>query len=109
MMTDKVFSEPTWAIVELFGRQVIAGQISEVTVAGNDMLRIDVPNVGKIGAYTKFFGNGAIYAITPTNEASALHAVHHLQVRPIDQWTIPTREIPARIAQEEEEEEELGW
>lgn len=94
MVSEKVFSKPTWAIVELFGRQVIAGLISEVTISGCDMLRIDVPEVEGIAAYTKFFGNGAIYAITPIDEESALHAVEHLHVRPIKEWTIPARALP---------------
>lgn len=96
-MSIKVFTEPTWAIVELFGRQIIAGQISEVVIAGGDMLRIDVPPVDGIAAYTKFFGSGAIYAISPTDEASALHAVEHLHVRPINEWTIPARQLAAPI------------
>lgn len=97
MMTEKVFADPTWAIVELFGRQVIAGQVLEVTIAGTDMLRVDVPQTDSIAAYTKFYGGGAIYGITPTDEASALHAVAHLAVRPINRWTIPERQIPAMV------------
>jgi len=106
-MSDKVFADPTWAIVELFGRQVIAGQISEVTIAGSDMLRIDVPPTMDIAGYTKFFGNGAIYAITPTDKLSAIHAVAHLHVRPVSEWTIPVREIPATV--DDEEDEQLGF
>jgi len=89
------FVEPTWAIVELMGRNVIAGQISEVAVAGSAMLRVDVPAIKGVEAYTKFFGGQAIYAITPTDEASALHAAEHFQQAPVSQWVVPYRELPS--------------
>ena len=85
------FVEPTWAIVELMGHQVIAGQITEVLVAGCPMLRVDVPSVKDVPGFTKFYGGGAIYAITPTDQESALHAVNHLQAQPVNVWTIPVR------------------
>lgn len=98
-MDGAVFDKPTWAIVELMGRQVIAGEISEVTVAGAAMLRVDVPGIlanGQmdISPYTKFFGATAIYAITPTDEGTARHAVEHLRVRPISPYEVPFRALP---------------
>jgi hypothetical protein len=95
-MDGAVFDKPTWAIVELMGRQVIAGEISEVTVAGAAMLRVDVPAIFEDGQkvlpeYTKFYGASALYGITPTDEASARHAVEHLRVRPLNPYVIPTR------------------
>jgi hypothetical protein len=90
--TPTTFIEPTWAIVELFGHGIIAGQISEVTIAGGAMLRVDVPPVNGNTAYTKFFGAGAIYAITPSDQTSAIHAAAHIDQPPINQWTIPFRD-----------------
>ena len=60
------------------------------------MLRVDVPAVGDVPGFTKFYGGGAVYAVTPTDEASALHAVGHLTQRPIDRWVIPERQLLAR-------------
>ncbi len=60
-----------YAIVELMGRNVIAGYVSEQTIAGVAMLRIDVPAVGEIEKYTKFVSGGAIYGITPTTQEIA--------------------------------------
>lgn len=98
-MDEAVFDKPTWAIVELMGRQVIAGEISEVTVAGAAMLRVDVPAIFEDGQkvlpeYTKFYGASALYGITPTDEASARHAVEHLRARPISTYEIPLRVLP---------------
>lgn len=93
---DAMFEKPTWAIVELMGRQVIAGEVTEVTVAGAAMLRVDVPAIFEDGVqvlaeYTKLFGAAALYAVTPVDEESARHAVAHLRVRPISAYSIPTR------------------
>lgn len=95
------FVEPTWAIVEMMGRQVIAGQITEVQVAGCPMLRIDVPGVpadlhyDEISAYTRFIGAKAIYSIIPTDEVSARHSVAHLRARPVSEYVIPHSAIAA--------------
>jgi hypothetical protein len=57
----------------------------------------DVPSIeGMCGApdvpaFTKFFGGEAIYAITPTDEATARHAVESMKVRPVQVWTVPDR------------------
>lgn len=64
-MTDKFEAH---AIVELFGHNVIAGLVTDQTIGGETFVRVDVPEVEGRPAYTKLFGKGAIYAITPTTE-----------------------------------------
>jgi len=92
--TASPFAKPTWAIVEIMGHQVIAGQLSEVTVAGAAMLRVDVPALpatphrAATQPFTRFYGAGAIYAITPVDEFTALQAVAHYTRAPIDAYTI---------------------
>jgi hypothetical protein len=66
------------AIVELMGHQVIAGRVTEEEHVGTKMLRVDVPEVNGHSAFTKFFGGSAVYAITPTNEASMLEAAQEV-------------------------------
>lgn len=90
--TPATFTEPTWAIVELFGHGITAGQITEIVVAGAAMLRVDVPPVNDNIAYTKIYGGSAIFAITPTDQASAIHAAAHIDQPPISKWTIPLRD-----------------
>lgn len=95
------FVEPTWAIVEMMGRQIIAGQITEVLVVGCPMLRVDVPGVPadlhheSISAYTRFIGAKALYSILPTDEASARHSVASLRARPVSEYVIPHKAIAA--------------
>lgn len=57
-----------WAIVELFGHQRIAGFVTEAEIGGCSFLRVDVPEIEESAAMTKFYGNGAIYSMTPVSE-----------------------------------------
>lgn len=82
----KAFSE--WAIIELFGHQRIAGRVSEQVIGGCAFVRVDVPEIGKIPAFTKMFGNGAIYAITICDEQSARMAARGCQQEPLAAWTV---------------------
>lgn len=61
----------SWAIVELFGHQKIAGRVSEQPMAGTTFLRVEVPETNRSAAYTRLFGAGAIYGITPCTEEEA--------------------------------------
>lgn len=78
------------AIVELMGRSVIAGYVSEQVIAGTAMLRVDVPQTEDAGAFTKFFGGSAVFGITPTTEEIAQRAAARLNVRPVAAWVVPT-------------------
>jgi len=70
----------TWAVVELFGHHRIAGFVSEAQIGGCSFVRVDVPEVGpERPAYTKLYGNGAIYAIHPCTEEIARQAVKQLR------------------------------
>jgi hypothetical protein len=84
-MSEQSEREPfqTWAIVELFGHQQIAGLVAEQELAGGVFLRVDVPEVpGKDGrcgraAFTRFYGAAAIYSLTPVSEEIARRAVEY--------------------------------
>lgn len=76
----------SWAIVELFGHQQIAGLVTEQQVGGQSFVRVDVPEVDGKPGFTKLYGSGAIYAMTPCSEEVARLAVERLAVRPISIW-----------------------
>lgn len=94
-MTDKQPFEQ-WAIVELFGHSRIAGRVSEMTIGGCSFVRVDVPeipaddpvNAPLQQAFTKLYGQGAIYAMTFTDEAAARLAARAFQVSPINTWEL---------------------
>lgn len=77
-----------WAIVELFGHQRIAGLITEQTIGGCQFVRVDVPAVGGASAFTKLYGNGAIYAITFVDRDIALAALEKMRVKPITPYDV---------------------
>ena len=78
----------SWAIVELFGHNKIAGKCSEQNIAGNNMLRIDVPESDKNPAFTRLLGHAAIYAINPVTEEVATHWAKMLRIAPITAWDV---------------------
>ena len=94
----------SWAVVELFGHQRLAGRVTEQTIGGCSFLRLDVPeqvytetrgdydDQGKhrvfpvevtVPAYTKFLTQGAIYAMTPCAEDVAREVLKRLRTQPI--------------------------
>jgi hypothetical protein len=99
-----------WAIVELFGRNQIAGHVTEVAMFGTSMMRVDVPESGDNPSYTKFFGGSAIYAITPTTEEIAQIAAQRLDVRPVSDWVVPDRpQLPPVAPPELDLEKDADW
>jgi len=83
-----------WAIVELMGHAVLAGYVTQESIAGTAMLRIDVPEVEGQPGFTKYQSGGSIYGITPTTEESARTAADNIKVRPVQLWIVP--EAPQR-------------
>ena len=76
-------------IVELFGHQIIAGKVTEQVIGGQPFIRVGVPEVDeKHPAFTKFYGHGAIYCMTPCDEATALAAIKGLQIAPINIYAL---------------------
>ncbi|KEQ31235.1 hypothetical protein N180_03020 [Pedobacter antarcticus 4BY] len=77
-----------WCLVELFGHSKIAGKCTEQNIAGSNMLRVDVPETSKSGAFTKYYGAGAIYAINPVTEEVARTFADSLNVAPVNPWDV---------------------
>jgi hypothetical protein len=98
----------SWAIVELFGRNIIAGKVSDQVIGGQGFVRIDVPPVDGQDAYTKFYGPGALYCITPTDEVTARAAAEGMRVKPVDVWKLnlpaPAPERSSALAQDFEDD-----
>lgn len=107
-MSDTAKAFEGWAIVELMGHAVLAGYVTQESIAGTAMLRIDVPEVEGQSAFTKYQSGGSIYGITPTTEESARTAANNIKVRPVQLWIVPspsTRRLAVRDAEESEEDD----
>lgn len=101
----------TWAMVELFGHQKIAGKVTEQVIAGGTFLRVDVPAIDGAQEFTRFYGASAIYALTPTTEEIARRAVSMLQVKPISVYGVmmPERELTAQAGMSDDEVDDLPF
>ena len=78
----------TWALVELFGHARIAGEVTEQTIAGGAMVRIDVPESETNPAFSRIVNVSAIYAINPMTEEMVRSIAGQLNVKPIQPWDI---------------------
>lgn len=85
-MSERKFE--TWAIVELMGHQKIAGYCTEESVAGSNMLRVDVPETETSPPFTRYLGSSAIYAINPCTEDIVKSLAGRLGVKPIESWDV---------------------
>ena len=78
-----------WCIMDLFGHQKIAGRVSEQVIGGQSFVRVDVPEVNGQPAFTRLYGSGAIYSITPVSEEIARSAVAAMRVEPVAVYYLP--------------------
>lgn len=111
-MADEAFSG--WAVVEIMGRQTYAGFCSEQSVAGAAMLRVDVPAQEAAGrhpaveAYTKLFGSGSIYSLTPCSEEMAMRVLAQEGRPPFYLYDEPQMALPAPFDCEDVEDYQNG-
>jgi hypothetical protein len=115
-MTQEQFK--SWAMVELFGHTRIAGEVSEQTIAGGAMVRIDVPETETSPGFTRIVNVAAIYAINPMSEESARLIAGRITYQPVDRWDIQHYVKQAQLKLQEstkpaenisEEEDELPF
>ncbi len=92
METEKFES---WAIIEIFGHTQIAGKVTEATIGGCSFIRIDVPEFNGRPAFTKLYGNGAIYSMTPCSEEVARAALKSIMPAPVNIWMPELRKLTA--------------
>ena len=76
----------SWALVELMGHNKIAGKVTEHKFGNQSMLRVDVPAIGELPAFTKIIAVNAVYAINPLTERDATDYATTLKAKPLDIW-----------------------
>ena len=95
-------SEPNaqlWAVIELFGHQVIAGAVSKVEPFGSPMVQVDVPATDSQPAFTRQFNPSAIYGITNVSEAVALATAREVRHRPVKVYVPEIADIESLISE----------
>jgi hypothetical protein len=86
MENDSIFD--SWCIVEIMGRKVVAGRVTEQVIAGQGFIRVDVPAVENRPGFTQLYGPSSIYAITPTTEEIATAFVRRNEMEPIQLYQL---------------------
>lgn len=73
-----------WGIVEIMGHAQLAGRISEQSIAGTALLRVDVPQTieGESAFRTEYVGGGSIYRMRVTTEEVARAVALRSQAEP---------------------------
>jgi hypothetical protein len=91
----KTFDE--WALVELFGHARIVGRVSEATIGGGAFIRVDVPNENGSIAFTRFFGPGAIYSISPITEQTVVRMAANIGAEPVRPYDVIKKVQASRV------------
>ena len=105
-----VWTEPTWAVVELMGHVKMAGLVSEVSAFGVVLGRIDIfgPDANYV---TQFFSGQSVYRLTPTSEELCKRM--HSPEAPVSPWdlreaTAPSVSALPHILHDDEEDGVFG-
>ncbi len=103
----------TWAIVELMGHRRLAGFVSEATLGGAAMLRLDIPAAGPVApdaspwSASQFYSGAAVYCITPTTEEIARAVAARAQPSPVARWELKRDDdaiVDADVIDEEDDD-----
>jgi len=80
-----------WMVLELMGHRKVAGYVSEESIFGGTMARIDIPTkVGKHGMefITQYYGISSIYCATPILESDAINLARTYRPRPFEKYDL---------------------
>ncbi len=106
MTTEQPQGFDSWAVVELFGHQKIAGRVSEQPMAGTTFLRVEVPETNRSAAYTRMFGAGAIYGITPCTEDEARSILNRGWGFSHPEFATKALPAPARVGPDDDDDDD---
>ena len=95
-------SAQLWAVIELFGHQVIAGAVSKVEPFGSPMVQVDVPATDGQPAFTRQFNPSAIYGITYVSEAVALATANEVYHKPVKVYVPEIADIELLLKENKE-------
>ncbi|MDF1550855.1 MAG: hypothetical protein P1P88_23735 [Bacteroidales bacterium] len=85
-MEEKQVNFSSWAIVELFGHNQLAGLVTEQVIAGKSYVRIDVPRTKQTPAFTKYHNPDSVYGLTPVDEDYATRMAERINAQPINDY-----------------------
>lgn len=113
-VTEEARASGFWAVVEMMGHAQIAGFCTEYLLADTKFLRVDVPEVDDVPAFSRLLGKTAIYAVNPCSEAIAKRAATETRAEPLMLYHIRqeadrTHEVLALVDREAEHRDEYVY
>lgn len=88
-MSDEHADDVGWAIMELMGHRRLAGYVTETTLAGKGVLRLDVHGKEPGPALvTQYYPPDSLYCLTPTTEAIARALGERLRPAPVSRYEL---------------------
>lgn len=77
-----------WGKLELMGHKVLVGLITETTLAGKGVLRVDIPGPDGSTSFTQFYSPDALYCLAPVSKEVALELAKHQATAPVSAYDI---------------------
>jgi hypothetical protein len=77
-----------WAVIEVMGHKRLAGAVREETLAGQVMLRVDVPATTRTSAFTRYLAGAAVFSLTPVDEDMAKRVAEQIDEPPVERWRV---------------------
>lgn len=114
--TERSFEQ--WCVVEIMGHRRFAGFVTEQVIGGTSFVRVDVPAVENfvigqreshgefLPAFSKLFGAGSIYCLTPCTEDTARAFAAQLRQRAFDVYEAPR--LPAPETDDDDDNCDIG-
>lgn len=82
-----------WAIVELMGHNKTAGYVSEGSVGGVPLMRLDVQTTDERHV-TQYYGEKALYCVTPSTEEICKAFAERHAPAPVSRFELPALSGP---------------
>jgi hypothetical protein len=93
-----------WGHVEIMGHSQVAGRLSEQSIGGRVMLRVDVPiEDGRFR--TEFISGSAIFRVTPADEAIVRKICERTKYEPVFAYTLDRTPRLSRIGEDDDGQE----
>jgi len=97
----------SWAVIELFGHQQMAGLVTEQTFGPATFFKVSVPETPTQPAFDRLVNPSSIYAINPVTEEVAKARAAQIEFKPIQAYDVrkmlekqATDETPQRRIEE---------
>lgn len=94
-MDDATRKFDQWALIEIMGHRRLAGRVTEDTIAGVALLRVDVPDIEGEPAWTTWIGASAIFSLSPVSEEVCRAHAKSFRASPVMVWEIKRQLLAA--------------